>query len=95
MNFLEMRRLSFVAFLENVKALDLTPVELDISLLDSRPRVLDRTYSLTDPIVVQKRPPTAELYTVRDGNTRVQQAKELGKTTILAIIAPNPMPTIE
>ena len=96
MNFIQTRQLTRIAFLNKVKDLNITPVELDISLLNPRPRVLSHhNYPLTKPIIVRKRKESDELYSVRDGNHRVQQAKELGNATILAIIAPNPWPVTE
>ena len=96
MNFIQTRQLTRTAFLNRVKALNITPVELDISLLDNNPKVLSHhNYPLTKPIIVRKRKESDKLYSVRDGNHRVQQAKELGNATILAIIAPNPWPVTE
>ena len=96
MNFVQTGQLTRTVFVHKVKDLNITPVELDISLLNPRPRELSHhNYPLTEPIIVRKRKESDELYLVRDGNHRVQQAKELGNATILAIIAPNPWPVTE
>ena len=96
MNFVQTSQLTRTVFVHKVKDLNITPVELDISLLNPRPRELSHhNYPLTKHIIVRKRKESDKLYSVRDGNHRVQQAKELGNATILAIIAPNPWPVTE
>ena len=81
------------SFLRNVKELNLTPVLIDVTQIkhDSKLVLDHHDYPTDKPIVLQKYP-DSELYDIRDGTHRYQQAIDLGSTQILSVIAPYPMP---
>ena len=81
------------SILRKVKELNLTPVLIDVTQIKPRHTlVLDHhDYPTDEPIIIQKYP-DSELYVLRDGGHRYQQAIDLGSTQILSVIAPYPMP---
>tara|TARA_R100001530_G_scaffold724_1_gene1200 strand:- start:1229 stop:1501 length:273 start_codon:yes stop_codon:yes gene_type:complete len=82
-----------LGFLSKVKKLKLSipPVKLDIKLIKPKRsgRIIlnHHNYPLDEPIIVQKR--DDDMYLIRDGHHRYQQALDLNHTEILSIIIPS------
>ena len=90
MDFINQIRVVRTSWLKKVKKLNITPIELELSLIKpiTPIKLTHHNYPLTKPIIVQKLD-ESKLYKVRDGNHRVQQAWDLGNTKILSIIVPS------
>ena len=96
-SFVVRRRMLRGDWFGKVKALNITPIKVNLDLLKPQKELIleHYNYPLDQPIIVHLKPHRdLKRYLIIDGNHRYQQAKALGHTEILTIIVPWPTPKL-